>query len=68
MNDPTIQSNDQGTEIRFAAGLTIIACSTIVRLPKQASGRLPSRGQVAVRGSINGHAFQTVLDTRTSCP
>jgi hypothetical protein len=31
-------------------------------LPKEASGRLPSRGQVAVQGSLNGHEFQTVLE------
>ena len=39
-----------------------IDSSTIVRFAKQASGRLPSRGQVAARGSINGHEFQTVLE------
>ncbi len=33
-----------------------------MRLPKQASGELPSRGQVAVEGTINGHAFQAVLE------
>jgi len=36
--------------------------STIVRLPQQASGKLPSRGQVAVQGTINGHGFQTVVE------
>ena len=36
--------------------------STILRLPKKASGNLPSRGQVAVQGTINGHKFQTVLE------
>ena len=35
---------------------------TILRLPEQASEKLPSRGQVAVQGTINGHAFQTVLE------
>jgi hypothetical protein len=33
-----------------------------LRLPKKASVKLPSRGQVAVRGTINGHRFQTVLE------
>ncbi len=55
-------SQSTGTAIRFAARLSTIDSSTIVRLPKEASGRLPSRGQVAVRGSVNGHAFQTVLE------
>jgi hypothetical protein len=31
-------------------------------LPAKASKKLPSRGQVAVHGTINGHAFQTVLE------
>ena len=35
---------------------------TILRLPAEASRKLPSRGQVAVRGTINGHAFETVLE------
>jgi len=33
-----------------------------VRLPEEASEKLPSRGQVAIQGTINGHAFQTVLE------
>lgn len=33
-----------------------------MRLPEKASKRLPSRGQVAVTGTINGHAFQTVVE------
>ena len=35
---------------------------SILRLPEAASKSLPSRGQVAVQGTINGHAFQTVLE------
>ena len=31
-------------------------------LPEDASAGLPSRGQVAVEGAINGHLFQTVLE------
>ena len=33
-----------------------------MRLPSEASQRLPSRGQVAVQGAINGHEFRTVLE------
>ena len=55
-------SQETGIAIGFAARLDTIGSSTLVRLPKEASGRLPSRGQVAVRGSINGHEFQTVLE------
>src|SRR5687768_14007572 len=48
--------------IRFDAALSKIEKSTILRLPKGASGKLPSRGQVAVQGTINGHRFKTVLE------
>jgi hypothetical protein len=48
--------------IRFDATLYTIDKSTILRLPEKASERLPSRGQVAVRGTINGREFQTVLE------
>lgn len=48
--------------IRFDAAVYTIDESTILRLPENASQKLPSRGQVAVRGTINGHEFQTVLE------
>ena len=48
--------------IRFDATLDKIDKWTIVRLPQTASGQLPSRGQVAVQGTINGHEFQSVLE------
>lgn len=48
--------------IRFEATLHTIGEWTIVRLPEKASEKLPSRGQVAVQGTINGHEFQTVLE------
>ena len=48
--------------IRFDATLYTIDKSTILRLPQKASGKLPSRGQVAVKGTINGHEFQAVLE------
>jgi uncharacterized protein YdeI (YjbR/CyaY-like superfamily) len=50
------------TTIRFDATLSTIDKQTILRLPENASRQLPSRGQVAVRGTINGHGFQTVLE------
>lgn len=49
-------------EVRFRATIDAIDTSTLVRLPGPASRQLPSRGQVAVRGSINGHEFRTVLE------
>src|SRR2546429_2512635 len=48
--------------IRFDAALQTIDKWTLLRLPERASRKLPSRGQVAVQGKINGHQFQTVLE------
>lgn len=48
--------------IRFQTTLYAIDEWTVLRLPEKASKRLPSRGQVAVRGTINGHRFKTVLE------
>ena len=48
--------------IRFDSTLYTIDKSTILRLPEKASRKLPSRGQVSVRGTINGHGFQAVLE------
>jgi hypothetical protein len=48
--------------IRFDATLYTMDEWTILRLPEQASEKLPSRGQVSVQGTINGHGFRTVLE------
>jgi hypothetical protein len=48
--------------IRFDATLSTIDKWTILRLPERASGKLPSRGQVAVQGTINGRRLETVLE------
>ena len=48
--------------IRFDAQLRKIGRRIILRLPDDASAKLPSRGQVAVKGVINQHDFQTVLE------
>jgi hypothetical protein len=52
----------EGAVIRFNATLSTIGTSTVLRLPEAASKELPSRGQVAVHGTINGAEFQTVLE------
>ena len=52
----------EGVTIRFGATLSTIDASTVLRLPETASKKLPSRGQVAVHGTINGVEFQTVLE------
>lgn len=51
-----------GATAQFDATLSTIDAATVLRLPETASKRLPSRGQVAVHGTINGAAFQTVLE------
>jgi hypothetical protein len=48
--------------IRFAATVRTIDNVIVLRLPEKASRKLPSRGQVAVRGTINGQGFQTVME------
>jgi hypothetical protein len=56
------------TSIRFKAKLLQPAESekadswTFLILPKDASARLPSRGMTAIEGTINGCAFQAVLE------
>lgn len=56
------QSLDGMSEIRFESVLHKIGRWTIVRLPDEASAKLPSRGQVAVKGVLNHHAFRAVLE------
>ena len=51
-----------GAAIRFDATLSTIDTSTVLRLPETAAKSLPSRGQVAVHGTINGVEFQAVLE------
>jgi hypothetical protein len=48
--------------IRFEAQVQSTGGSAMLRLPDDASAQLPSRGQVAVKGVMNGYAFQTVLE------
>lgn len=48
--------------ISCEATLQAVEGRTILRLPDSESKKLPSRGQVAVRGAINGRAFGTVLE------
>jgi hypothetical protein len=57
-----VTQRTEGATIHFVATLSTIDTSTILRLPEDASTHLPSRGQVAVHGTINGVEFQTVLE------
>ena len=48
--------------IRFEAKLFKIGSWTLLRLPKSASVKLPSRGMTVVRGTINGFQFCAALE------
>ena len=48
--------------IRFKATLFMIGSWTLLRLPKSASAKLPSRGMTMVGGMINDFRFQAALE------
>src|SRR3984893_3623100 len=58
----TMSQRTEVPTIRFDATLYTVDKWTSLRVPGKASGKLPSRGQVAVQGMINGHGFQAVLE------
>jgi hypothetical protein len=58
----TVTQRTEEATIRFDATLFMIDTSTVLRLPETASKSLPSRGQVAVHGTINDVEFHTVLE------
>lgn len=65
---PTKVANETASKIRFSATLlrpkaTVKAESwNFLTLPKEASGKLPSRGQTTVEGTINGSPFSATLE------
>src|SRR5262245_32603491 len=52
----------RSSAVRFEAQVLTVGGRTILKLPAEASAKLPSRGQVAVMGVMNRDAFQTVLE------
>lgn len=48
--------------IRFEAKLFKIGSWTLIRLPKNASMKLPSRGMAMIEGNLNGFHFQVSLE------
>lgn len=48
--------------ITFSTKLYTIGKTVILRLPKDASAQLPSRGQVIVEGTLNGVVFKRPLE------
>jgi Domain of unknown function (DUF1905)/Bacteriocin-protection, YdeI or OmpD-Associated len=57
-----VNQRKEEASLRFDATLSTIDTSAVLRLPGKASQSLPSRGQLAVRGTISGVEFQTVLE------
>jgi hypothetical protein len=54
--------NSKVPTIKFDAKLSAVGKWTILQLPESASKKLPSRGQVMVKGTIAGLEFQKVLE------
>jgi len=50
------------SKVSFKTELFKIDSWTLLKLPKSASVKLPSRGMVATQGTINGLHFQTALE------
>jgi hypothetical protein len=56
------RSEENRTTISFETRLSKIGAWTLLRLPKGASTKLPSRGMVMAKGTINGFYFQAALE------
>lgn len=50
------------SSIHFQTKLTQINSWTILRLPEEASAKLPSRGMIMVKGTFNDIPFKTLLE------
>ncbi len=59
---PTDSRGAELVPIRFEAELSTIDDTSLVRLPQAASEQLPSRGQVAVHATVDGHPFEAVVE------
>lgn len=56
------ESTSARPAIEFEGRLQRVGDRIILRFPGEASAALPSRGQVAVKAVMNGHAFDTVIE------
>lgn len=54
--------NKPPVTISFQTTLYTLKDWTILPVPEDESVKLPSRGQISVAGTINGHEFKTVLE------
>ena len=57
-----IERESRGNMIRFETNLSKIGSRTILRLPRDASRELPSRGAVFIEGTFNDFPFKAVLE------
>lgn len=57
-----ITMNKPPVTIRFKTKLYTLKDWTILPVPEVESVKLPSRGQISVTGTLNGHELQTVLE------
>ncbi|QIM22326.1 DUF1905 domain-containing protein [Phycicoccus sp. HDW14] len=55
-------SSTTTTAVSFTATPEVVRGVTLLRLPTEASRALPSRGQVAVTGMLDGEPFETVVE------
>jgi hypothetical protein len=58
----TTKKQENTSPIHFEAELFKIGSWTLLVLPKNESAKLPSRGMVMVKGTINGFQFQSPLE------
>ncbi|HVV66765.1 MAG TPA: YdeI/OmpD-associated family protein [Candidatus Saccharimonadales bacterium] len=58
----TTKQQAKAPAIRFTAKLVKIGSWDIILVPQNASAKLPSRGMIMVKGTINGHSFQSPLE------
>jgi len=58
----TIKEQGNMSTIRFEAKLFKIGSWTLLKLPRSASAKLPSRGMTMVEGTINDFRFQAALE------
>ncbi|MGB3592587.1 MAG: YdeI/OmpD-associated family protein [Ornithinimicrobium sp.] len=59
---PTETPSTAERVIGFQAEVSSIDDTLLIRLPEAASEHLPSRGQVAVHATVQGHPFDTVVE------
>jgi hypothetical protein len=62
MKKVKVKEKGNMSTIRFEAKLFNIGSWTLLRLPKGASAKLPSRGMTMVEGTINDFRFQAALE------